>query len=286
MLLTELIRKADCILIGAGAGLSAAAGIDYSDTKTFAALFPKLLEKGFRRQYEMIGYHAWSEQEEWAYWATHVNYVRFQYPPSPLYAALLKSIVDKDYFVITTNVDAMFYRTGFATDRIYTPQGDYARLQCVKPCTTETWPTKPVIDRILPAIDQDSFAVNDPSLIPRCPRCGGPVFLNVHLDAGYNAEPYKKQFHNYHNWLQVSANKNILIFELGVGFNSPGVIRWPFERIVYQRAHVQFVRINAKDPEVPDSIKGKSISIEKDIKDVLFALQEEMRELQGVTTCP
>jgi NAD-dependent SIR2 family protein deacetylase len=275
--IAECIRKADKVLIGAGAGLSAAAGIDYSDTRTFAALFPQLVKKGIRRQYELIGYNAWSEEEEWAYWATHVNYVRFQFPPSPLYTALLNCIALKDYFVITTNVDAMFYKTGFATGRIYTPQGDYARLQCVKPCTTETWPTKPVVDKILPVIDQESFIVTDPSLIPRCPRCGGRVFLNVHLDAGYNAEPYKEQLNKYQNWLQASANKKLLILELGVGFISPGVIRRPFERIVHQLPEVKFIRINAQYPEVPESIKCKSISINEDIKDVLLELQEQMR---------
>jgi NAD-dependent SIR2 family protein deacetylase len=271
-LVAEYIRKADHVLIGAGAGLSAAAGIDYGDTQIFAKLFPQLVKKGFRRQYELIGYNPWSEGEKWAYWATHVNYVRFQFPPSQLYATLLKNITEKDYFIITTNVEAMFHKTGFAADRIYTPQGDYARLQCVKPCTTETWPSKPVIDNILPSIDAETFTVTDLGFIPRCPRCGGRVFLNVHLDSGYNAEPYKEQLHRYQSWLQIAANEELLIVELGVGFNSPGVIRWPFERMVQLLPHVQFIRINAKNADVPVDIKNKSISIKEDIKDVLLAL--------------
>ena len=280
--IAECIRQADRILIGAGAGLSAAAGIDYGDTQIFAALFPQLVKKGFRRQYELIGFNAWSEEEAWAYWATHVNHVRFQFPPSPLYKTLLNCIAHKDYFIITTNVDAMFYKTGFAKDRIYTPQGDYARLQCVKPCTTETWPTKPVIDKILPVIDQEAFVVTDPGLIPRCSRCGGRIFLNVHLDAGYNAEPYREQLNKYQIWLQASVNKKLLILELGVGFISPGVIRWPFERIVDQLSEVKFIRINARHPEMPKSIKGKSISIKEDINDVLLELQEGEGVSQGL----
>ena len=279
--ITECINKADRILIGAGAGLSAAAGIDYGDTRTFATLFPQLVKKGFRRQYELIGYNSWSEEDKWAYWATHVNYVRFEFPPSPLYTALLNSLVHKDYFIITTNVEAMFYKTGFATDRIYTPQGDYARLQCVKPCTTETWPSKPVIDKILPSIDHETFTVTDPRIIPRCPRCGGRVFLNVHLDGGYNAEPYKEQLHIYRNWLQDASNEELFILELGVGFNSPGVIRWPFERMVQLVPHVQFVRINDKNADVPESIKDKSISIKEDIRNVLLALEVQVHGSLG-----
>lgn len=278
--IAECIRKADRILIGAGAGLSAAAGIDYGDMQVFANLFPQMVKKGFRRQYELIGYDDWSEEEEWAYWTTHVNYVRFQFPPSSLYTTLLDIVADKDYFVITTNVDAQFYKSGFDVRRIYTPQGDYARLQCVKQCTTETWPTKDVIDKILPKIDQEKFVVTDSTLIPRCPRCGGRVFLNVHLDSRYNHEPYKEQSHHYQDWLQEVANKKLVILELGVGYNSPGVIRWPFERIVQLLPEVQFVRINEKNPEVPESIKDKSLFIRKDIRSVLPALRAHIKRYQ------
>lgn len=271
--IAECIKKADCILIGAGAGLSAAAGIDYGDMQVFAKLFPQMVKKGFRRQYELIGYYDWSEEEEWAYWSTHVNYVRFQTPPKPLYTTLLEIIADKDYFVITSNVDAQFYKSGFDAERIFTPQGDYARLQCVKPCTTETWSTKEVIDKILPNIDQENFVVKDSALIPRCPSCGGRVFLNVHLDAGYNDEPYREQSHKYQSWLREAANKKLVILECGVGYNSPGVIRWPFEKTVQLLPNVQFVRINEKNPEVPESIKDKSFSIKRNIADVLLALR-------------
>lgn len=271
--IAECIRKADRVLIGAGAGLSAAAGIDYGDTQIFAKPFPQMVRKGFGCQYELIGYDDWSEKEEWAYWTTHVNYVRFQFPPSPLYTTLLDIVADKNYFIITTNVDAMFYKTGFDAEHIFTPQGDYARLQCVKPCTTETWPTKDVIDKIIPNIDQDEFIVKDSVLIPHCPRCGGRVFLNVHLDSGYNHEPYREQSYKYQKWMQEATNKKLVILELGVGYNSPRVIRWPFERIVQRLPKVQFVRINEKNPEVPESIKDRSLSIKNDIKGVLPALR-------------
>jgi len=267
------IRRADCVLIGAGAGLSAAAGLDYGDTRIFATLFPQLVKKGFRRQYELIGYNSWSEEESWAYWSTHVNYVRFTFPPSPLYQALLSVVADKDYFVITSNVDAMFYKTGFAANRIYTPQGDYARLQCVKPCTFETWPTKPVIDKILPAIDPESFAVSDSSLIPRCPRCGGRVFLNVHLDAGYNAKPYEEGMRAYRTWLSAAADKKLLLLELGVGLNSPGVIRWPFEYMTRQLPYTRLIRVNTHAPEVPPDLMDRSISMECDIRKLVCAQQ-------------
>lgn len=117
-------READHVLIGAGAGLSAAAGIDYTDTADFTRVFPVLARRGFRARYQLIGYHRWTQQQHWAYWATHVSNVRFGARPHPAYARLRELVASKDSFVLTSNVDAMFERNDFDTSRIFTPQGD------------------------------------------------------------------------------------------------------------------------------------------------------------------
>ncbi|MCD9020359.1 Sir2 family NAD-dependent protein deacetylase [Cohnella silvisoli] len=256
------IKEADCVLIGAGAGLSAATGINYGDTETFAKLFPSLIPKGFRRQYELIGYEDWTPEEKWAYWSIHVNHVRFQFPPSPMYKKLLELIKDKDYFVITSNVDAMFHKTGFDKDRIFTPQGDYALLQCVRACTNETWETKPVIDKILPDINHDNLTVTDSSLIPHCPNCGGQVFMNVRLSRYFVEKPYEEQRKKYIQWLESSSSKKLVVMEYGVGFNTPGVIRFPFEQIVYRHPKANLIRVNEKHAQVPKELIEKSISVE------------------------
>jgi NAD-dependent SIR2 family protein deacetylase len=147
------------------------------------------LERGFRRQFELIGFRDWTEEEKWGYWATHVNYVRFEYPPNPVYLNLFHLVKDKDYFVMTSNVDGMFYKAGFGENRVYTPQGDYALMQCVKACTQETWSSKPAIQKMFVSIDKDKLAVSDPSLVPYCPNCGSPMFLNVRLDRCFIEKP-------------------------------------------------------------------------------------------------
>lgn len=272
--LHEKIKQTDCILIGAGAGLSAAAGIDYGDTETFKRLFAPLVEQGFTRQYELIGFDNWTEEEKWAYWSIHVNHVRFQYPPSPMYQALLDLIKNKDYFVITSNVDAMFHKTGFDQSRIFTPQGDYALLQCVRACTEETWMTKPTIDQILPAIDQKTLIVTDSTLIPHCPHCGASIFMNVRLDRFFVEKPYKQQRELYYRFVENTFSKKLLLLEFGVGFNTPGVIRIPFERIVHRHPDATLVRINSHHPQIPAEIEDKSISIASDANVVIQALHE------------
>ncbi|MCP1136253.1 hypothetical protein NKT34_23425 [Paenibacillus polysaccharolyticus] len=256
----ELVKQADSIVIGAGAGLSAAAGMDYGDTETFARLFPPLLKKGFRRQYELIGYSNWSEEEKWAYWATHVNHIRFQFPPSPMYEQLRGIVSSKDYFVITTNVDGMFQKTGFDEDRLFTPQGDYARYQCVTPCTQETWPTKPIVDRILPNIDPETFTILDSNLVPRCPHCDGPVFLNVRVDAGFIGAPYKEQEIKYIEFLKKNVNKKTVFMEFGVGYNTPVIIRFPFQDLTYTYKNTHLIRVNQQEPQVPEQIEERAVS--------------------------
>ncbi|MBY8913923.1 hypothetical protein KY305_14360 [Bacillus sp. YC2] len=272
------LQQADCVLIGAGAGLSASAGIDYGDTKIFERLFTPLMKKGFRRQYELIGYNDWMEEEKWAYWATHVNYVRFEFPPSPVYQALLNLVKNKDYFVITTNVDGMFEKAGFDVNRLCTPQGDYAQYQCNKPCTHETWPTKPVIDKILPNIDQSTLTIKDSSLVPHCANCGGPVFLNVRVDDSFIDDPYVNQWEKYRDWLQTTQNKKLFVIEFGVGFNTPSIIRWPFENIVYNHSQASLLRVNQNDSDVPKEIIHKSICVEKNAKEVIESIQKKWEE--------
>ncbi len=255
------LAESECVLIGAGAGLSAAAGIDYTDQKTFARLFPALVRKGFRAQYQLIGFEDWAPAEKWGYWATHVNHVRFGEDRRDVYRQLRELTLEKDTFVITSNVDALFARNGFDESKLYTPQGDYARLQCCTPCVRTTWPTKPVIDRILSTLDPETQAVSDPDAVPRCPSCGGKVFMNVRLDNAFLDDPYEEQAKRLERWLAANRERRLLVLETGAGFNTPSVIRWPMERLVAKWPGARLVRINLTEADVPKQLGARALGI-------------------------
>lgn len=273
------IQSSGRVLIGAGAGLSAAAGIDYTDTETFTRVFPKWAERGHRMQYEFVGVHDWAEPAKWAYWATHLNHTFYQFPPSPLYRKLHAIVRDKDFYVITSNADGQFIKSGFEPDRVFQAQGNYERLGCTTPCTPKTWPTKPFIDRILEHIDYETLQVDDPSALPNCPHCGAPLFVAFRA-----REEYAQQAADYQRWLDGVWDKKLVVMEIGVGLNTPGVIRWPFERLVALHNDVSFFRINidyrnfagTARPEIPDRITSKSVSIKGDAREIIEALYSRL----------
>jgi NAD-dependent SIR2 family protein deacetylase len=277
-IIANSIKTSERVLIGGGAGLSASAGIDYTDRDTFSKLFPRWVEKGFRMQYEFIGFEKWTEGERWAYWATHMNYVFFEFPPSPEYKKLHEIVGDRDYYVITSNADGMFIKSGFDPDRVFQAQGNYERLMCMNRCSTETWHAKPFIDRALANIDPDTFSVED-SAIPLCPKCGGAMTAAFRM-----REDYEQWADRYQNWISGIADKKLTVMEFGVGFNTPGVIRRPFEYLVYSHDNVLFIRVNRSyrdytntgHPQIPLEIKGKSISVNGDASEFINRLYKYM----------
>ncbi len=267
-LLVEKLRRAKHVLIGAGAGMSVDAGIDYSDTEYFARRFPAMLQYGLTCQYQTIGFQGWSEAVQWGFLADHVSEVRFNSRPQPNYTQLWSLVADKDYFVITSNVDGMFAKSGFAEERIYTPQGSYALYQCLEPCTNQTWPFEPVMEKILRHLDPATQAVTDPALIPRCPNCGGPAFLNVRGGSWFLEEPQTVQRQRYIDWVNASADAPLLLIEIGSGFNTPGVIRWPMEQITDWHEEAYLVRVNADYPQVPLELADRATAIQAKGSDV------------------
>ncbi len=265
-------RDADHVLIGAGAGLSAAAGIDYADEQDFARVFPVMVRRGFRARYQLIGYQGWTPQQHWAYWATHVNDVRFAPRSHPVYDRLRRLVAGKDSFVLTSNVDAMFERNGFDTDRIFTPQGDYAAMQCRTPCRREVWPSQPAIELALQHLDAESFSLTKPEVVPRCPNCGGEVFLNVRLDHGFVETPYVPQAERLNGWLTEAARGALLVLDVGSGFNTPSVVRWQTERLARSLPNARLVRINRDDANTGDVPEGRTLAIQCDAGAAIAAL--------------
>ncbi len=271
----DLLTGAQCVLVAAGSGLSVAAGINYTDTAYFAEHFPKMVSRGFRMQAELMGYSAWHSKLKWGYLAANVYEVRFNIGLHPIYQRLLGLMKDKNYFVHTSNVDGMFEKNGFEKDRIFTPQGDYARMQCQTPCTTTTWVSRPILERILPEIDPETQEVVNTEVLPRCPNCGGDVMLNVRGGDWFVGEPYVDQAEKLRKWIESTYAKRLLVIEIGAGFNTPMVIRWPDEHIVLKHPNANLIRIDLTDPSVPNEILNKSVTIKNDAITVISALHEQ-----------
>ena len=231
-------------------------------------------------QYEFIGFEDWTEGERWAYWATHLNHVFFEFPPSPVYRKLHEIVKDRDFYVITSNADGMFIKSGFDPERVFQAQGNYERLMCIKHCTDKTWHAKPFIEKALAGIDHESFSVKG-FAIPVCPECGGPMTVAFRM-----REDYKEWAERYQNWISGIMDKKLTVMEFGVGFNTPGVIRRPFEYLVYSHDNVLFVRVNRSylnyantgHPQIPVELREKSISVNGDAGEFINRLHKYMRQ--------
>lgn len=261
----RLLDECDAVLIGAGAGLTAAAGISYTDKKKFAELFPAWVKKGFSMQYQLMGYTNWSQAEQWGYYTIHLGYVYFEQTTNPLYQKLRKVIGEKDYFVMTSNVDEFFHKNGFDRERIYSPQGSYGKIQCTIPCSDKVWDMKPYFDKMRQALHPTEQYITDEACIPKCPNCGSPMFINARIDHSFIDKPYRIERTRLEAWLNRLRNQKLLLLELGSGYNTPVVIRMPMESIASSFNNSSFIRVNAEHAQVPDSIKHKSISVNGDI---------------------
>jgi NAD-dependent SIR2 family protein deacetylase len=189
-----------------------------------------------------------------------VDDIRFDPAPNPLYRRLRAVIGGRDHFVLTSNVDGLFARNGFAD--VWTPQGDYGRYQCETPCTRETWESRPIVEAALATYDAESGEV---TAVPSCPRCGGPVFLNVHKGPEYVGDHYAPAGRRLRSWL--AGEGRLLVVEIGAGFSTPSVIRWPVEAVVRGVPGARLVRINRDHAEVPDDLEA--LAVRADVAEVL-----------------
>ncbi|MHA1914295.1 MAG: SIR2 family NAD-dependent protein deacylase [Promethearchaeota archaeon] len=273
-IVSDLMADSECILIGAGAGLSVDAGNDYMDKEFFAKNYPELIKLGFQFKAQLMGFDLLPPELEWSYLARHITEARFQPPPQPIYKKLFELVSDKNYFVITSNVDKFFVKNGFVKEKVFTPQGDYALLQCLKPCWTKTWPIKPILEKIMSNIVPKTKELKDLNLIPKCPNCGGPVFMNVRGGNWFIEEPYEEESKRFNKWVQSVKNCKLLVIEIGAGFNTPGVVRWPMEQIVYNYKESHLVRVNLHYPQIPKEITNRSFSFQTKAIDFIDSLWE------------
>lgn len=265
--LKEIIKTADAVVIGAGAGLSASAGLLYSGER-FKKYFSDFeAEYGFHDMYSGGFYPYASPEEFWAYWSRHIYINRYMDAPKPVYGDLLSLVKDKDYFVLTTNVDHCFQKAGFDKKRLFYTQGDYGLFQCSGPCRNETYENEEIIRRMVR--EQKDMKIPR-ELLPVCPRCGKPLTVNLRTDQSFaEDEGWHEASVRYENFLRTRENARILFLELGVGYNTPVIIKYPFWRMTYARKNAFYACINAKEATSPLEIANKSLCINEDIGTVL-----------------
>lgn len=280
------IRNTDCVIIGAGAGASTAAGIQYGGkrfTDNFAEFIKKYGEYYMTDMYAAGFYPYPSEEAKWGYWSKHALMNRFDPPALPLYTELYDIVKNKEYFVLTTNVDHQFYKAGFDEKRIFATQGDYGKIQCQKACHPKTYDAKDLF-RKMDKARRDCLIPSE--LVPKCPVCGGNMAMNLRCDNYFvEDEAWHEAADRYAGFLEQNKDKKVVLLELGVGFNTPIIIRFPFEKMVRENSSYSLIRLNMDEAVVPESFGERAIGIGgdmakaiTDIRGAGIMTQDERRE--------
>lgn len=280
----EMIRQADTLLIGAGAGLSTSAGFVYGGER-FHRYFADFEERyGFHDMYSGGFFPFPTLEERWAYWSRFVFLNRYCDPPKPVYPALLKLVQDKDYFVLTTNVDHCFQKASFDRRRLFYTQGDYGLWQCSKPCHDKTYDNK---DQVLQMVEAQGFQITDQGLklpagvrprmsvptelVPHCPKCGAPMSMNLRADNTFVQDNgWYAAAGRYDDFVRRHEDTPVLYLELGVGLNTPGIIKYNFWQQVYQNQKAQYVCVNKGQSYAPQELAGRSLCLNGDAAGLLL----------------
>lgn len=263
----ELLQKADAVMIGAGAGLSASAGFTYSGQR-FEDNFPDFIEKyGFRDMYSGGFYPFESLEEHWAYWSRYVCINRYMDSDNGTYKRLLALVKDRDYFVLTTNTDHQFQKAGFDKKRLFYTQGDFGLWQCSRACHPKTYDNEEAVRRMFS--EQRNMKIPS-GLLPKCPVCGAPVTMNLRQDDLFvQDEGWYAAAERYNDYIRRHKGMRILFLELGVGGNTPGIIKYPFWQMTAENPRAVYACVNDGEAVCPREIEKRSICINGDIGEVL-----------------
>lgn len=270
--LKAALQDCDAVVIGAGAGLSTAAGFVYTGER-FEKYFSDFAAKyGFRDMYSGGFYPFATPEEHWAYWSRYIYINRYMDAPKPVYDDLLKLVNGKDYFVITTNVDHCFQKAGFDKKRLFYTQGDYGLFQCSEPCCQETFDNEAVIREMVKR--QENMKIPT-ELLPNCPHCGKPLTMNLRSDNKFvEDEGWHRAAERYENFLRTRAGQKILFLEFGVGYNTPVIIKYPFWQMTAKNPNATYACINQGQAVCPPEIEQRSICMNADIGQVLQSLSD------------
>jgi NAD-dependent SIR2 family protein deacetylase len=285
--LRRALDSADAVVIGAGAGLSTSAGFIYTGER-FQTYFRDFADQyGFQDMYSGGFYPYQTQEEHWAYWSRYIYINRYMDPPKPVYDQLFELVKGKDYFVLTTNVDHCFQKAGFDKKRLFYTQGDYGLFQCSQPCCQETYDNESLIRQMVEAqgfvLDSHgTLTVPDgvtlhrtvpTQLMPTCPRCGRPMTMNLRSDDKFvEDEGWHVHGEYYSEFLRRHQSAATLFLELGVGYNTPSIIKYPFWRMTLQWPHATYACLNYGQASAPKELKGMSLCIDGDIGDLFSQL--------------
>ena len=271
--LQTTLSEADTVVIGAGAGLSTSAGFVYTGER-FEKYFSDFAAKyGIKDMYSGGFYPFATPEEHWAYWSRYICINRYMDAPKPVYDDLLKLVQDKDYFVITTNVDHCFQKAGFDKKRLFYTQGDYGLFQCSEPCCQETFDNEAMIREMVTR--QEDMKVPT-EMLPICPHCGKPLTMNLRSDNKFvEDEGWHRAAERYENFLRTREGQKNLFLELGVGFNTPVIIKYPFWQMTAKNPNATYACINQGQAMCPQEIEQRSICLDADISAVIARLQHK-----------
>lgn len=266
----DLLKNADAVVIGAGAGLSTSAGFEYSGER-FKKYFSDFGEKyGITDMYSGGFYPYQTLEEYWAWWSRQIYCNRYIGAPKPLYQKLLSLVKDKDCFVITTNVDHCFQKSGFDKQRLFYMQGDYGLFQCCEPCCQKTYDNEELVLKMV----QLQKNMKIPSeLVPYCPNCGQPMTTNLRCDDSFvQDEGWYKAKNRYDDFIRRHEGLKTVFLELGVGNNTPIWIKYPFQKMTAQNPNASYVCVNLGCAYAPPEIEDQSVCIDSDILTVIDKL--------------
>lgn len=286
----EKISQADAVIIGAGAGLSTSAGFVYTGER-FEYYFSDFKEKyGFSDMYSGGFYPYETLEEHWGYWSRYIYVNRYMDPPKPVYSDIFDLVKDKSYFVLTTNVDHCFQKAGFDKKRLFYTQGDYGLFQCSTPCHYETYDNE---ENIRKMVISQGFEIRNGELIkpegivlkmavpsefvPKCPKCSRPMSMNLRSDNTFVQDAgWDEAAKRYERFFKDNKHKRNVFLELGVGYNTPGIIKYPFWQYTCNQKDAFYVCINKGQVDIPSEIKEKAICVDADISRVIIDMKQSV----------
>jgi len=265
--LKEVFQNADAIIVGAGAGLSSSAGYDFGGER-LQKYFGDFVEKyGMKDMYTGCFADFETNEERWAYWSRWAWINRYEPIPKDTHKKLLKLLEEKDYFVLTTNIDHTFQRAGFSKEHLCYTQGDFGLFQCSKPCHTDTYDNYATLQKM---VQKEKNMSVPTELIPHCPKCGREMDFNLFWDDTFVRDKGWHIAHKrYTDYIEQHKKGKVLYLELGVGFNSPGVIKVPFWNMAAENPDAVFASVNLTLPCYPEVLEHRSIVIQDDIDHVI-----------------
>lgn len=284
------IKTADAIVIGAGAGLSTSAGMTYSGERFEKYFFDFARAFGIKDMYSGGFYPFPDEETSWAWWARNIYFNRYVDTPKPVYQELLALIKDQDYFVITTNVDHQFQKAGFDRKRLFYTQGDYGLFQSINPSLQKTYDNEEWVNQAMEAQgfirdkngvfqvpENGELKMKIPtSLIPKCPDDASDVTMNLRIDDSFvEDEGWHRASAAYADFLHRHEHMHVLYLELGVGANTPVIVKYPFWQMTLANENAVYACINYGEAFSPSEIADRSICINGDIGDVLAKMKQQ-----------